>query len=383
MSSGRKSSPWRPNPRHKKILLFIALLAAGVGFFWFFGAFDFYETRPRSDIGKLDIVALAKDKATIAPVIEKFGIQKVMSALVEKSGGGSVFDCHQEAHNIGRVGYEFEKEQAFASCDASCHSGCYHGAMETFLGETGTANLAANIDRVCSTFSTSFGNFECLHGVGHGVLAYVDYDLPEAIKECWKLGSSFAQRSCIGGMFMENILTGQGLGATADVHETEWVNRTDPHYPCNKIDQTYEVQFECYQMQTSWMLYINGYDFNKVAALCAKAPLNMIPVCYKSFGRDAAGHTLRNPVKILDLCDKVPRAHYDQCIVGALNVIVDFWGPGLKNQAAEFCELTPTHGKNTCYSTLAWRLTDVFADPAMQKLRCDEFEEAYRHLCKS
>lgn len=380
--------------KYKKyvFLLALALLTAGLIYY----ARDIiFQKSPREispanpeEIKTLDILTLAKNKETIKPIVEKFGIRAVIGAIIDKSGGGSVFDCHQEAHNVGRVGYDAVKQQAFALCDASCHSGCYHGAMESFLQEKGTQDLAKNIDGVCKTFETSFGNFECLHGVGHGVMAYLDYDLPETIKNCGKLTGSFAQNSCYGGAFMENVLTGQGLGAREDQHETKWVNRTDPHFPCDKVDQSYEVQTQCYQMQTSWMLYINGYNFEGVVKDCERAPSNMVPICFRSFGRDAAGHTLRNPSKILDLCDKVlasrsgPKSHYKECIYGALNVIVDFWGPALKDQAAEFCKLTPSIGKNHCWATLAWRIKDVFSDPAIQKIRCDEFEESYKHLCQ-
>jgi plastocyanin len=234
--------------------------------------------------------------------------------------------------------------------------------METFLNEKGTQNLAENITAVCDEFKTQFGNFECLHGVGHGVLAYLDYDLPAAILECKKLKDVFSQRSCYGGMFMENILTGQGLGASTRDHATTWVNQTDPYFPCNKIDADQNVQEECYLIQTSWMLTIDNYDFDKVRDACEKAPKDYRSICFKSFGRDASGHTLRNPQKIIEICNKVPRQkdYYEQCAVGAVNVIIDFWGPDLKNQASELCALFDEPAKTTCFSTLEGRLSQVF-----------------------
>ena len=329
----------------------------------------------------ISVLALAKDEVKLKPVLANMGITSAMEKLVEESGGGAIVDCHQEAHHIGRVGYGLFKEEAFRACNASCHSGCYHGAMEIFLKEKGTTNLASNIDSVCKLFETTFGNFECLHGVGHGVLAYLDYDVPESLNQCRELSTSFAQSSCYGGVFMENILTGQGLGAGTDVHATSWVNQTDPLYPCNKIDQSFDVQFQCYQMQTSWMLTLFNYDFDKVVKECVKTPKEMVPVCFKSFGRDVAGNTLRNPEKIMAHCAKVPNKYREQCLVGALNVIVDFWGPSLTNQASALCNLTSGEEKQMCYATLASRLQDLFKTKEERRVVCDTFESKYQNLC--
>ncbi len=340
---------------------------------------------PVLDYSHMPILSIVKNEDVLRPAIKQLGTKALMAKLVAESNGGSAFDCHQEAHAIGRLAYEIYKQLAFGDCDASCHSGCYHGAMERFLNEKGTADLAANIDSVCSSFKTSFSNFECLHGVGHGLLAYEDYDMPFAIQECQKLKDAFSTDSCYGGMFMENILTAQGLGASQKVfHATKWANKTDPLYPCDKLDQTnYDLQYQCYEMQTSWMLTIYGYDFKPVKAECLKAPQNMIPVCFKSFGRDAAGNSLRNPVTMKSTCGMVPAGdYYDQCVIGAVNVVVDFWGPALKGQAADFCKILTGEGKDTCYSTLAGRLPGLFSSHDDQAAACATFEDKYQKYCK-
>ncbi len=375
------------------IILVIFLLAAGVAAY-FLGNREIPKApkAPAADVksadiksSEINISSIAKDNDALYEAIKAIGIKEAMAKLVQESAGGSQYDCHQQAHQIGRIGYKIEKEKAFQQCSADCHSGCYHGAMESFLAEKGTENLAADITAVCKNFATSFGNFECLHGVGHGIMAYVDYDMPEAIKECKKLPDAFSQDSCYGGMFMENILTGQGLGAsTKQDHATTWVNKTDPNFPCDKISQDYDVQYQCYQMQTSWMLTLSNYNFDTVAKDCLNAPANMKSVCFKSFGRDAAGFTLRNPEKILNLCAKVPKEsnYYDQCIEGAVNVIVDFWGPGLKDQASQLCKIVPDSNKKLCYQIVAQRLPGLFTEKSDQQRICSTFEQGYQNLCQ-
>ena len=132
------------------------------------------------------------------------------------------------------------------------------------------------------------------------------------------------------------------------------------------------------------MLTLFAYDFDRVAPECLSAPANMIPVCFKSFGRDAAGHTLRNPQKIRDICEKVPQDadYYRQCVIGAINVIVDFWGGGLVNQGTELCAILPTKGKEPCYATLASRLRDIFEEEEKRSAMCAHFEPAYQNRCR-
>lgn len=372
----------------KDIIVYIsaAIFAIG-GFFVYQNLTDTNSniSLPPLDFSKMPAIAIAKNDKVLEPALKQLGVKTLMAKLVEESNGGTTYDCHQEAHNIGRIGYKIYKEKAFGECDANCHSGCYHGAMEKFLNEKGTANLSANIDGVCGLFKTTFGNFECLHGVGHGLLAYLDYDMPGTVDECKKLKDTFSVDSCYGGMFMENVLTAQGLGASEKPgHETKWANKTDPLFPCNALPESdYNLQYQCYQMQTSWMLTMFNYNFSKVKDECLKAPENMIAVCFKSFGRDAAGNSLRNPESIKKTCAMVPKIkdYYEQCIVGGVNVIVDFWGPALKGQAAELCKILTGTGKDVCYLTLASRLPQLFTTKEEQIAICSTFEADYQKYC--
>lgn len=338
------------------------------------------QARQKS-LESVNMVNAVNDKEKLRSLLKDIGPSKVMENLLNDSGGGSILDCHQEAHAIGKAAYELYGAKAFQEGNASCHSGYYHGVMEAFLAEKGTADLALSLKEICENFPTQFGKFECLHGVGHGVLAYENYDLPKAIETCNLLNTNYEQTSCYGGVFMENIVTAQGLGAIRG-HGTKWTNK-DPQFPCNGISQNFDVQYQCYQMQTSWMLTLFNYDFDKVAQECVKVRPDMVPVCFKSLGRDAAGNTLRNLVKIVEICGKVPKTnnYYEQCAIGAVNVIVDFWGGGLTNQASGLCRLFVDSGKRACYSGLAGRLNDVFNTLTERKNVCNTFEKDYQSLC--
>lgn len=290
--------------------------------------------------------------------VRKFGPAKTTKSLHELQTSGFGF-CHNPAHEAGRFAYEIFGAKAFRECTAECHSGCYHGATEAYFKENGTTDLTKSLKEICSPDLNSFYMHQCIHGVGHGVMVYESYDLPEALRTCEQLETGFARRSCYGGAFMENIVAVQGFGAIPG-HGTEWVN-SDPHFPCSGIDKDPDLQQECYLMQTSWMLELANYDFVQVAKECLGAPDYLRKTCFQSLGRDAAGQTLRNSAEIVKICKNVPEEYFNDCVKGGLNVIVDFWGERLTDQAREFCQkLENEETQKFCLAQLELRLVDVF-----------------------
>ncbi|PIR82768.1 hypothetical protein COU20_00355 [Candidatus Kaiserbacteria bacterium CG10_big_fil_rev_8_21_14_0_10_59_10] len=320
----------------------------------------YYALFPRAldaKFSKIDMREAAGDERSVRALLIAAGPERVMRELLASSGEGTLWDCHQEAHVVGKAAYELYGAEVFRRGSMECHSGFIHGAMETFLSQQGTADLAEKIGELCAAFPSSFGIFECLHGVGHGVMAYQNYDLPAALEECGKLETDFDRSSCYGGVFMENIVAAQGFGANPD-HETEWVSWSDPHFPCNTVSEDEQVLTQCYLMQTSWMLTIAGYDFEAVGRQCAAAPSAMRATCHVSLGRDIAGYTQRNTERILELCAVAsPAAHRSDCVVGALNVVLDFAG-GVTPLAHQLCEAATGEAAARCRATLEARETE-------------------------
>jgi hypothetical protein len=254
--------------------------------------------------------------------------------------------------------------------------------MEAFVAQQGSAGLAAEIDRLCRAFDTRFGAFQCYHGVGHGVMANEGYDLPRALEACRGLAASVAQGACYEGAFMENVVSALGFGAQR-THRSPWLSR-DPHFPCNALGSDGRVLFHCYQMQTSWMLALYEYDFARVARECQDLAGRLPGVCYRSLGRDIAGIAQRSPAAITALCASLPRSTeaFEPCLIGALDVIVDFWGDRLRGQASELCRLAPEASKPRCYAALTERLGELFVRAQDGDAVCDSFEPGYRQGCQ-
>ena len=115
--------------------------------------------------------------------IQNYTLRSLTQSL-SRLGGKKGIDCHNRAHELGRRAYKLSGGLSFKQCGIECHSGCRHGATEAFFSDKGSENLVENIKFLCEGETTAFGMHQCLHGVGHGLMAWFDYGLPEALEAC-------------------------------------------------------------------------------------------------------------------------------------------------------------------------------------------------------
>ena len=71
--------------------------------------------------------------------------------------------------------------------------------------------------------------YQCVHGLGHGLMISTGYDLPYALHVCEKLQTGWDESSCTGGVYMENVNAANG---TSIGFKTTWVKPKDLVYPC-------------------------------------------------------------------------------------------------------------------------------------------------------
>jgi hypothetical protein len=223
--------------------------------------------------------------------------------------------CHLIAHAIGAgalVRFHGNAGEAFVAggnLAMTCWSGYYHGILQrAFLGVP-RSKMAATAQRLCTGSAVHknwFVFYQCVHGLGHGLMIYTGYNLPLALKTCDGLATQFEEQSCTGGVFMENIQPSLGIASP-------WLKKSDPLFPCD-IVATKDKLF-CYLMVTSHVLDVDGGSFKQTAAWCRRAEKAWVATCFQSFGRDASGRTLQNPKKIDTLC-ALAGSMEDQCVYG-------------------------------------------------------------------
>lgn len=234
------------------------------------------------------------------------------------------YGCHPVVHAIGRETFAAKRtvHDSFAVCDQTCHSGCYHGAMERFLrgdladNETAHINdeeIAKKITSACPPDQSTRFRFQCLHGLGHAILFSLDYKLESTLGLCDKLSSQWDRSSCWGGAFMENVF--------ASVPAKSDVSQTDYHYPCSKLDEQYKS--DCYVMQTTRMSQM-GLAVAQLFEECRKAEVYALS-CAQSIGRDLSNDArIGNPRPTAEKCeDGTNESEQHACIRGVIYALMD------------------------------------------------------------
>jgi hypothetical protein len=197
-------------------------------------------------------------------------------------------DLHLMGHAVGDELYKQEGLDGMKYCTHDFRNACSHSIVIGALLEDGLA-VFDKVNDVCKQAPGGPGAYTmCFHGFGHGVLAYTEYEMPEAVKLCAKAGTKeygFQEEyQCIGGIVME---MDQGM------HDPElWEQKKDkyltPDDPLRICEEDYmpeNAKVLCYS-------YITPYIFKAAGAVNG----NPTPDIYtKSFAYcdDVEGHSNR------------------------------------------------------------------------------------------
>lgn len=345
-------------------------IVLGLVIFGLAASYLFFNNRPSYTIA-IDSTDIFLDEQALFTYVKEYGPKPAIKRLNELA---SVYgSCHDPAHKAGRFAYEVFKEKAFKECSAECHSGCYHGATEAFFRDRGTAGLEKNLKVICGSETNPFFSHQCIHGVGHGLMAWTNYELFEALQSCNLL--SERQDSCWTGVFMENIVGGL---SGRDGHSTKYLSE-DPSYPCNVVEEKYK--WSCYFLQTSRMVQLFHGDFSKVADACNSAPEPYRSSCFQSMGRDVGGSHRGDPQGVIAACGSAPAGELRvNCLTGAVQD--SFWDVGGQDTAISFCNLLVDEvEKKACYKTIFGRAVDLLPSQKDREGFCEKIEEQYRGMC--
>ena len=297
--------------------------------------------------------------------------------LVEEAGDVVGQLCHERAHVTGRAAYEIFGAAAFALASHECEAGAYHGATEAMFKERGTVNLESDVRVICGGSDVFFFRLQCIHGVGHGLMAWTSYELYDSLDLCDRLETDRDQRACYSGVFMENVVG--GLSGTMG-HFTDYLSDDDPHYPCNALTDRYVAP--CYLYHSTRMLLMFDYDYERVADECANAPDIGRYDCFESFGRDLAASSLGDPAKALEQCHNTvdDAAHRVWCIQGSVQA--RFWETDRADEAIEMCSLTTfPQEKEGCSWMIVARARELYPDRHSLEAFCARLETAYQAWC--
>jgi hypothetical protein len=372
----------------------------------------------------------------LVSTLKPAGVDKAMAALDRISAADTdvARQGHVFAHGIGIAAYSGSATvgETFAKCTPAYQSGCYHGVIQAYFADAGSAGATPErLNALCADYrnpQSSWILFQCAHGAGHGLMAVHGQHLLRALDACDLLKDSRERSACWGGAFMENIVNathphhtattqlgakdahaghapaakdthaghaaGQGEHAGhaqpaghgehaghAMQHEPfKALDDAEPLYPCTIVAEQHRSS--CYAMQTSAILIRNGSDFAAAAAQCERVPEEHLRTCFTSLGRDAAGHSLGDNARAIELCGKVPEGRLPWCVIGTAKNRIDVTADA--RDGLKFCLAVPgADAKRTCYRAVGEQTNALALTPADRERTCAAAESPYVEECRS
>ncbi len=278
-------------------------------------------------------------------------------------------DCHPIAHKIGAGGllhFEGSVGKAFAAGNATCGAGYYHGLLQWKLAGVKADQVASVARTACNDpeiKSNAFNYYQCDHGLGHGLMLYTAYDLPQALGFCHQLVTEFDQVACSGGVFMENQSSSFGL-------RTKWLSDKNLLYPCNSKYVQRRDKLYCYLLVTSHILPEVRDDWRKTADWCRRSERGWVQYCFQSYGRDVSGAAQRVPAEIRRLCAHAGSGE-KECLFGAVRDVLNNNAQDLN--AKKLCQTVQARFRSYCYFGIGSILGTLHRDAAGKRTACEQF----------
>jgi hypothetical protein len=285
-------------------------------------------------------------------------------------------DCHRIAHMIGSASLSFYKgnvARTYANGSPSCASGYYHGILERAFANVfthrGLIRAARSLCSGAGVRRMGFLDYQCTHGLGHGLMIQTGYDLPMSLAICGSLRTRWDEVSCTGGAFMENGSTVYGL-------RSSWLKDSNPLYPCPVVKLRNRAS--CYLRVTTQVLNTTRYNWPMTARTCGSLARRWRPYCYRSYGRDTVNYAGGRADSILRLCG-FTQSGEGQCLYGAARTMAD--RDAQTANASAFCHRAPLALRGRCFAGLGVVVGLLEPTRARRVQACEKLTESSARAC--
>jgi hypothetical protein len=237
---------------------------------------------------------------------------------------------------------------------------------------------------------------ECAHGLGHGLLERLSYDIGTALASCDAFGVESLRGECHDGAFKQNAVRGLGLtptdsGSAAPAEHHHGTAATaaklspavgpfrgsDLAFPCDSVAQPYQPS--CWAYQPLAIIMLTKLDFERTLHACDMAPPAGRPRCYAGVGKQSTGWFNEDHGRVIELCHRAGRANFDSCLGGAVDTLIDSnWKP---DGALAFCKRVPESSKARCYEMIGERMGLVRATEPEVRQDCARAERGFVQAC--
>jgi hypothetical protein len=319
-------------------------------------------------------------------------------------------DMHLLGHVVGDILYKQKGMEGITACTNDFRNACSHSIVVGYYLKYGESGLPQIADTCRKAPGGSGAYTMCFHGLGHGVLAALDYDLPKTISLCQKNGTpqyGFREApECVGGAIMEIISGGFHNKTLWEQASKRYLKTDDALYPCNSDMVPVGSKAMCYEYLTPHLVHVAGGDLNespteevltKAFSYCKQIENEHNRAdCFAGFGKEfivlAAARDIRDFNSLTDA--EIDKAHtlcrlaHDEageqfCVTHAVDSL--YWGgENSSKPAIRFCERAIGEPMQaTCFSHLIGAMYYFMKDSEYRRTFCSELPEAYKPRCES
>lgn len=366
---------------------------------------------------------------TSVPVVDLTGksfteLTRYFQTQAKKEGAAYAFDLlryaklppNTDLHLLGHVvGDELYLQQGINGmhlCTQDFRNACSHSIVVGLYLEKGPAALP-EIAEACKKAPGGAGAYTmCFHGLGHGVLAAVNYELPEAVKLCQMTGSAAYEYrepgECVGGAVMEIISGGSHNPKAWETQSKKYLTPDDPLTPCSADYIPDADKPLCYLYLTPLLMMRAGADlgnpepryFPEAFSYCSRLPVNDFTnreACYGGFGKEFIVLVREREIRqIADITDQQFATAISWCGMAGnptgtqacLRAIVQtlYWGGENEvGTAIRFCQAIPDAAAAAeCFRILGGAVKFYNPqNPAVHTGFCSRIPETYRRECQA
>lgn len=317
-------------------------------------------------------------------------------------------DVHLLGHTVGGMLYKQQGINGIQLCTQDLRNACSHAVVIGALLEHGESALSDIVD-ACKEAPGGTGAYTmCFHGLGHGVLAYTDYNLEKAVAMCKKVGTpEYKNREyveCVGGAIME-MIDGVHDRVAWERQVGNYFRADDPLYPCDASFMPNDVRSICYDYLTPHLFTVAGMnqaqlsssDFAEAFSYCRVLLLGSESrdACYGGFGKEFIAIAQERDVrdvgsmgemqlkKIRTWCAQANDvAGEASCNAYALYSL--FWGgENASNASFMFCTIAESRESQAdCYQALSGQISQYLRGTLKGTVLCGKLPNAYQAQCR-
>lgn len=320
-------------------------------------------------------------------------------------------DLHLLGHVVGDELFKQKGIEGITHCTQDFRNACSHSiVVGLYLREKEKA--FPEIAKVCKNAPGGNGAYTmCYHGLGHGILSALNYDLPKAVEFCQQTGTPehqfYEAAECAGGAVMEIISGGDQNPELWKQESVKYFKKDDPLYPCTADFMPNNVKPLCYLYLTPHLItYAGGNlanpapeDFKRAIRVCDTIPKTDVVArdsCFGGFGKEFIVLVHSRDIRtMVSLTDEEMKNVYEWCsyarvsdgVTACLRTAVNslYWGGENDSSVAiRFCNVLPEGEQQACFDNLVGaayfynsdneRINDEF---------CSKLPEKYQRQCRT